>query len=95
MEKYHAEMGFTHHELLKGLPSAVQPYRIKKVNDLVYNMEHEDRVATMELARERTRSIAAITLPVTDVVISFQNFTVDQRQAFLDRFKKYLHRGGG
>ena len=92
---YRAEMGFTHHELLKGLPNAVVPYTISRKNASTYLISRDDRVVTLHMSPERTRKIAAITLPVTDIVIEFENFNTVQHQDFLDRFRKYLHRGGG
>ena len=92
---YRAEMGFTHNELLKGLTNAVVPYTVNRKNDLTYLITDEDRVVTLHLSPEKTRKIAAITLPVTDVVIEFENFDTVQHQEFVDRFRKYLHRGGG
>ena len=92
---YRAEMGFTHHELLKGLPNAVVPYTVSMKNDLTYLISTDNRVVTLHLSPERTRKIASIALPVIDVVIEFENFDAIQHQEFLDRFRKYLHRGGG
>ena len=92
---YRAEMGFTHHELLKGLPNAVVPYMVNRKDDLTYLMTANDRVVRLCLSPEKTRKIAAITLPVTDIVLEFENFTKVQHEEFIDRFRKYLHRGGG
>ncbi len=95
MQDYRAEMGFTSDELLKGIPAAVHPYAITKSSDFVYLFQQDERIARMEISPERSRTMAAMTLPVTDLVISFQNFNTTQKQAFIARFKKYLHRGGG
>ena len=93
--RYEAEMGFTHYELLKGLPSAVIPYQVVKVGALEYEMQCDGRHVRLLLSPERARVIASISLPVTDVVLSFFNFDEAQYTAFMDRFKRYLHRGGG
>ena len=93
--RYEAEMGFTHSELLKGLPSAVVPYEVVKVDELVHEMHFDGRLVRLLLSPERARVIASISLPVTDVVLSFFNFDEMQYTAFMDRFKRYLHRGGG
>lgn len=95
LPEYRAEMGFSHRELLGGLPSAVDPYSIHKQDPFLYLICHEDRVARLQLGEERTRKIAAITIPVTDVVIQFENFNEQQLTEFIDRFKMYLHKGGG
>lgn len=92
---YRAEMGFTHNELLNGLANAVVPYEVSREDELTYRLVCEDRMATLYLSPEKTRTIAAITLPVTNVTIEFKNFDVAHREMFLERFRKYLHRGGG
>jgi hypothetical protein len=92
---YRAEMGFTHRELLNGLPNAVVPYTVSRKNDLTYLIAGDNRVVTLHLSPEKTRKIAAITLPITNIVIEFKNFDAVQHQQFLDRFHKYMHRGGG
>ena len=73
--EYRAEMGFSHGELLKGLPSAVHPYNITKESDRVYLVQSDDRTARIHLSPERVRAIASISLPITDVEITFENFT--------------------
>lgn len=92
---YKAEMGFTHDELLKGLPNAVVPYTVSQVSANEYAIASGLQVATLTISPERVRKIAAISLPVIDVLIRFDNFSEQQYRDFVDRFKKYLHRGGG
>ncbi|NKB76386.1 MAG: hypothetical protein GKR96_04910 [Gammaproteobacteria bacterium] len=92
---YKAEMGFTHYELLKGLPSAVKPYEIKRVSPLVYEMRFEDRLVNLVILPETIRKIASIELPVTSISLDFFEFEAAQYDTFMDRFKRYLHRGGG
>ena len=93
--EYRAEMGFTHDELLKGLPSAVHPYSITTESNRVYLVQCDDRTARIQLSAERVRTIASISLPITDVEILFENFTEQEYEAFMARFRKYLQRGGG
>ena len=88
-------MGFTHEELLKGLPSAVDPFHIKKQSDRVYDILHEDRRVTLTMRPQTTRSIASITLPVTHIKLEFFRFGVAQYNDFMHRFKQYLQKGGG
>ena len=92
---YQAEMGFTHYELLKGLPSAVKPYEISQTTPLVYDMRLEGRVARMTISPETVRKIASMELPVTNMVIDFFDFDKNEYERFMGRFKRYLHRGGG
>ena len=92
---YKAEMGFTHRELLKGLPSAVEPYTVSRISDCIYEMTSEDRLVRLTMQPERVRKIASIRLPITDVELLFFGFEQNQYDAFMWRFKKYLQRGGG
>jgi len=88
-------MGFTHKELINGLSSAVAPYSVFKVNETQFEILMENRVAKLTMSDEKTRSIASLKLPVISVKIEFENFTQNQYNSFVERFKKYLHRGGG
>ena len=92
---HRAEMGFTHRELLKGLPSAVAPFQIEKRSDLVYRLHHEAQRVVVTLQPETSRPIAAITVPVTAVKLEFFGFSEADFQSFMDRYKRYLHKGGG
>lgn len=96
---YRSEMGFAHAELLRCLPSVVAPYVVSELTKNSYAMSFalsfEGRVAYLHLEPEKLRKIASITLPVTAITIEFENFSEIQYTAFIERFKKYLHRGGG
>ncbi len=92
---YRSETGFSHAELLKCLPSAVAPYVVSKLTENSYALSFKNRVAYLHLEPEKTREIASIKLPVTAISIEFENFSEIQYRKFMDRFKKYLHRGGG
>ena len=88
-------MGFTHEELLKSLPSAVAPFRIEKQSELVYRIHHGEQKVMLTLKPETSRSIAAITLPVTSVKLEFFGFSAALYEGFMRRYKRYLHKGGG
>lgn len=92
---YNAEMGYSHRELGKELPSAVEPYRIERNGDGGYTFSSEGRVARMRLMPERVRRIASLALPLTEVSIEFENFSEQQYSDFMKRFKQHLQRGGG
>ncbi len=92
---YRSEMGFSHSELLRGLNSAVEPYIVTRIDNTNYSLTHKDQTALLNLGPERIRQIASIKLPVTDIEIEFKNFSETEYMNFLERFKKYLHRGGG
>ena len=97
---YRAEMGFSHAELLQCLPAAVAPYTINRLDEndstsFVLSLSGEGRVAHLHLESEKTREIASIKLPVTVITIEFENFSETHYREFINRFKKYLQRGGG
>ncbi|MGI9310889.1 MAG: hypothetical protein ACR2P7_05050 [bacterium] len=162
---HEAEMGFTHRELLSGLPAAVAPFRIERQSDLIYHLRRDESLADIDddktsrrifsdrqatrhsgkktndsrrifsdrqgaqresegayvntqpserggatphsgkktsearvrltLQPQRSRSIAAITLPVTSVRLEFFGFSDAGFERFMRRYKRYLHKGGG
>ena len=92
---YNAEMGYTHRELAKELPSAVAPYKMQSNGAGGYVFSMDDRRAKMSLAPERTRQIASLALPLTEVSIEFENFNQSQFENFMQRFRQHLQRGGG
>jgi hypothetical protein len=92
---YRAEMGYSHRELLNALPSAVAPFSLLKQDSRLYLISYEDRIARLSLSRERIRKIASFALPVTDIVIEFENFDKQQHTDFIEKLEKYLHKGGG
>lgn len=95
MEEFRAEMGFSHRELIHGLPSATEPFCIEQTSPTEFRIFDDTREAFLSISEERLRTIASISLPVIDVVIRFNHFSEDERDAFVEKFKKHLHRGGG
>lgn len=97
---YFAQMGFTHLELIRSLASAVAPYQVSTERaagpgERRFSITLDDRTARLTIGEERIRRIASLELPVVDVKIEFEHFSQAERNEFLDRFKKYLQRGGG
>lgn len=88
-------MGFSHRELLNSLPAAVAPYQIEKRAERVYHLRDAGRRVDLTLQPETNRTLAAITLPVTKVKLEFFNFSADDFEDFMRRYKRYLHKGGG
>ncbi len=88
-------MGFTHRELLKGLPAAVAPYQIEKHTDKLYRLHNESRQVLLHLSPETNRAIAALNIPMTSVKLEFFGFDESRFEDFMLRYKRYLHKGGG
>ena len=92
---YQAEMGFTRKELVRGLATAVTPYQILDAYSEVIEIIGDNRTVKLSTGVERFRAIASMRIPVLPVKLEFFNFTDDAYSAFMQRFKKYLHKGGG
>lgn len=94
-----AEMGFSHAELLSRLPSAVAPFTVLRQADGVYELRASAgdgrRRITLKLQPQTERRLGAIALPVTQVRLEFFGFDAARFDAFMRRFKRYLHKGGG
>ncbi|MCY3768495.1 MAG: hypothetical protein OXG56_03875 [Gammaproteobacteria bacterium] len=97
--RYQAEMGYSHAELLRELESAVAPYAVRRISESSYSlaagMHPGGPVAILTLEPESVRRIASIRIPTTRVNIEFRNFDGVEYRNFLDRFRRYLQRGGG
>ncbi len=97
---YFAQMGFTHLELSRSLAAAVAPYRVSadqtaSQGERGFRITLGHRTAYLTMGEEKVRRIASLELPVVDVRIRFEHFSQTERHEFIDKFKKYLHRGGG
>lgn len=88
------EMGLTREEFFKSLPQAID-HREFTVTNGVVRIEFDNRAVTIELGEERTRSIALLKLPYMEVSFTFLDFTVQERDRFMERFNLYFRRGGG
>jgi hypothetical protein len=88
------EMGLTREEFFKSLPQAIA-HREFTVTNGVVRIEFENRAVTIELGQERMRSIALLTLPYMEVRFTFLDFSVQERERFMERFNLYFRRGGG
>ena len=92
---HHAEMGFTHDEILRGLPAAVAPFTIEKIGAREYVLRYKNRSVRLTMQPETTRPIANFHIPMTVAKLEFFNFTQSDHNEFMQRYKRYLHKGGG
>ncbi|MCY4312994.1 MAG: hypothetical protein OXD44_04735 [Gammaproteobacteria bacterium] len=93
--QYHAEMGYSRGELLREIPNAFAPYPVAMQEDGCAAMRLDGRCAMLRISNDRSRALGSLVLPVIDVAIHFENFTEQQYQEFVDRFRIRLQRGGG
>ena len=88
------EMGLTPKVFDDVLPQAALPYQINAYS-LEYVLSHKNRRVEIKLKPSSDRKIGGLTLPVTFVELSFFEHSQEQKDAFMLRFKRYFHRGGG
>lgn len=93
-DAFEREMGLTHNEFFRTLPSAVGEQSYKIVGNIITVELNEGRLV-LTLAAESVRRIASICLPKTLVSFSFENVPTDEKQHFLHYFDKRFQRGGG
>lgn len=92
---HEAEMGFSHAELLRCLPPAVAPFAVARQSAHAYRLRAGARRVDLTMQPETRRRLGAIALPVTRVRLEFFNFDAARFDAFMRRFKRYMHKGGG
>jgi len=100
---HEAEMGYSHAELLKCLPAAVAPFAVVHLSGGEYELRAGDGdgddagagYVALTMQPETQRRLGAIALPVTQIRLRFFNFDGARFDAFMRRFKRSLHKGGG
>lgn len=92
---HEADMGFTRKELVRGLENAVVPYTVvaSAANPVQIKLDH--RLVELHTGPDETRVIASMRMPRISVKLAFYGLTEAEYQAFMNRFKKSLHKGGG
>jgi hypothetical protein len=88
------EMAISHAEFFRLLPDAVNGAPWEARNGQVTIAHPEGRVE-IHLSPERTRRIASLSFPVTDVTLAFVGFAESGVERFMARFHRYFQRGGG
>ena len=91
---YEREMGITHRDYLRTVPSAVEGRTFTIRDGRVTIVDGQNQI-DIELGPERVRRIASIKLPVTDVTYRFRGHTQEEADAVMARFELYYRRGGG
>ncbi len=89
------QMGYTRKELVRGLPRAVSPYRILDVAANPVEMVYQHCAVKMHLGEDGWRMLGSMRISCLSVRLEFFRFHAEQYEAFLHRFRTYLHRGGG
>ena len=87
-------MALTHAEFLRSLPRAA-PGMERRINGNVVELSAPPRRVVISLGPEQSRRLGALALPETEVRLRLEGFSVQERQAFLERFDLAFRRGGG
>jgi hypothetical protein len=89
------DMSISHADFFRLLPAAIVPYE-SRVKQNVVEVFAEQRRVIITLGVEGVRKITGLlSLPRTQVEFLFEHFDDAQRDAFMYRFDRYFHRGGG
>jgi len=88
------EMAITHAEFFRLLPTALDGHPFKKSGNRVV-VEDQGRRLEIGLGPERSRQIAGLKLPATDVTLSFAGYDKTEIAAVLRLFERAYHKGGG
>lgn len=94
-DNFSLDMSISHADFFRLLPAAIVPYE-SRVNGNAVEIFAEQRRVVITLGAEGVRKITGLlSLPRTQVGFLFDHFDDAQREAFMHRFDRYFHRGGG
>ena len=88
------EMALTHGDFLRTLPKALGTGDYKKTGAKVTRIDGARRLE-ITLGPERTRQIAQMAIPVTDVRLEFSGYTEAEAEDALKLFDRMFQKGGG
>lgn len=88
------EMGLSEKDFGAALVNAVKPYTITDTPN-GYQLQAGQKHVLIEKTILSPRVIASIRLPRMRVTLTFPEQTDEEVTAFMQRFNRYMHRGGG
>lgn len=88
------EMAVTHGDFFRTLPRALGTSAYRKTGAKVTHTDGKKRLE-ITLGPERTRRIAQLSVPVTDVTLEFSGYTDAEADAALKLFDRMFQKGGG
>ncbi len=88
------EMAVTHGDFFRTLPRALGTSAYRKIGAKVTHTDGDKRLE-ITLGPERTRRIAQLSVPVTDVTLEFSGYTDAEASAALKLFDRMFQKGGG
>lgn len=89
------EMGISHTDFMRTLETFLAG-RSHTISGRRIEIPHASHTVRISLSEQRERRLGAlIRLPVTDVELTFSGYSEAEREAFMARFERVFHRGGG
>ena len=88
------EMALTHNDFFRTLPKALGTGDYRKIGAKVTHLDGEKRLE-ITLGPERTRQIAQLSVPATDVRLEFSGYTDAEASEALKLFDRMFQKGGG
>ena len=88
------DMGLSEKDFGDVLGNAVKPYAVEATSQ-GYLLRHEQQSISIQKTVLPPRAIASIRLPRMTVVLEFDGHDESQVEQFMQRFNRYMHRGGG
>ncbi len=93
-DKFERQMGLTHREFFRTLPSAVGNHEYK-IDGTTVDIALKGGTLRIELSAESQRQIASMRIAQTGVSFIFSGVSTDEKSSFIDYFEKRFQRGGG
>lgn len=87
-------MSLSEVDFFRILPVAVAPCRYTVALDTI-TVRCPQGIAHIRISAEAPRRIASLSFPVLKVAIEFSGMAELESKAFLERFDRAFHRGGG
>jgi len=88
------EMGLSEKDFEDVLANAVKPYTVTLIPN-GYRLHTKDQEIHIDKDILSPRKIASIELPRMQVTLRFLAHSEQQVKQFMQRFNRYMHRGGG
>lgn len=89
------EMGISHADFFRIFPRVVAPAEVRREALAVHVETGPGRGLTVRLSPEKTRRIAGLGIPYTELELAFRGYDAPARAAFLAHFHRAFQKGGG
>lgn len=90
----HLEMGLSHGDFFRVIPAVFPDQALETRRDGV-RLRTGVKLLKIELAPEAERRIGQLRVPLTTLEFTFDGYSAEEIDAFLTRFHRHFHKGGG